>query len=56
MYAQKTKDISVPMALVPCQKKSESTAIIKTSGRPEPVKVLRHRILGCWAVYHVRLY
>jgi hypothetical protein len=34
------------MALVPLKILSESTRIIETSGYPESVKVLCHRLLG----------
>jgi hypothetical protein len=31
----------------------ESTGIVKTIQRSDSVLVLRHRLLGCWAVYRV---
>ena len=33
--------------------RSESMGIIETSGHPESVRVLLHRLLGRWPVYHV---
>ena len=32
---------------------SESTGIVKIIEHPESVKLLQHRLLGCWPVYHV---
>jgi hypothetical protein len=32
---------------------SELTGITETSGHPESVRVLRHRLLGRWPVYRV---
>jgi hypothetical protein len=32
---------------------SESTGIVDTIGRPESDRVLCHRLLGRWPVYHV---
>jgi hypothetical protein len=48
-YAQKYKKIRIPI-LVLCQKSSESMEIIKISGRPKFVTVLRRRLLGRWAL------
>jgi hypothetical protein len=31
----------------------ESTEIVKSSGRPESISVLRRRLLGCWPIYHI---
>ena len=33
--------------------RSKSTGIIEISGRPESIRVLRHRLLGRWPMYHV---
>jgi hypothetical protein len=33
---------------------SESTGIVDTSGHLESVRVLCHRLLGRWPVYHVK--
>ena len=33
---------------------SESTKIVETTQRPESARVLRHRLLVCWAVYRIR--
>ena len=33
--------------------RSESTGIVETSGHPESVRVLLHRLLGRWPVYRV---
>jgi hypothetical protein len=35
---------------------SEATGIVETSGCPESVRVLRHRLLGHRHVYHVGAY
>jgi hypothetical protein len=35
---------------------SELTGIVDTSGSPESVTVLCHRLLGHWPVYHVGTY
>ena len=34
--------------------RSESTGIVETSGHPESIRVLLHRLLGRWPVYRLR--
>jgi hypothetical protein len=48
-YARKYKKISISI-LVLCEKSSESMEITEISGCPKFVTVLRHRLLGRWAL------
>jgi hypothetical protein len=54
MYGWNQNFIELPIAPVPPQSSFESMGIVDTIGHLESVRVLCHRLLGRWPVYHVR--